>query len=75
MEAGFFTISDAHDPVRIVCERCSRAGRYRKAELIAAHGDVTLPTLLAAITADCPNKFTGGNLSVCNAHFAPESLP
>ena len=44
---GSLTLADhPGDIVRLACERCGRAGRYRKATLIERYGaDVRLPDL------------------------------
>jgi hypothetical protein len=51
---GAFTLSDLRQPtLSIVCEPCSRRGRYNVAKLMAEHGDAKLTDLLQTL-ADCP---------------------
>ena len=46
--------------LRIVCERCNRAGQYRIDKLIERYGpDITLPDLWHEL-AQCPRR---GNMS------------
>jgi len=50
---GAYTISDLpHGRLcRIACERCGRAGAYRREMLAARFGDMALPDVLIALTA------------------------
>ena len=50
---GALTLSDVRSPtLAIMCEPCTRHGRYTVWRLIAEHGDAKLTDLLAAL-ADC----------------------
>jgi hypothetical protein len=41
--------------VRVACEKCGRAGQYRRATLIARFGsNIPLPDLRFEIASDCP---------------------
>jgi hypothetical protein len=41
--------------VRVTCEKCGRAGQYRRATLIARFGlNIPLPDLRFEIASDCP---------------------
>lgn len=68
MPDGALRISDhPTDPVVIACEPCSRHGRLLKTNLIAEHGDIPLPDLLARLTAGCAGR---ASLSQrCHARF------
>ena len=45
-----------HDLVRVACDRCGRAGQYRRDNLIVEYGgDVTMPDLRHLI-AKCPRR-------------------
>ena len=57
------TIADhPTDPIVIVCQKCDRNGRYRKATLIEKYGDDTvLPDLLAMLASDCEFRNKLGN--------------
>ncbi len=52
--SGALTLSTYHrSMVEIVCQKCGRAGRYRRSGLIERHGpDITLPDLLR-VMAQC----------------------
>jgi hypothetical protein len=39
--------------ITVVCEHCSREGRYSVSRLLETAGDMRLPDLLAHITKDC----------------------
>lgn len=43
--------------LRIECDRCGRAGRYRIDKLVAKYGaDASIQPLQEEITADCPRR-------------------
>jgi hypothetical protein len=65
---GSLTLRDhPGDLVRVACEKCGRAGRYRKEHLIARFGgDVTLPDLRHEI-AQCERHEKMGD--ACAVHF------
>ena len=44
------------DHVRLACEKCDRAGSYRKIGLLDRYGDIRLPDLRLEIAADCPRN-------------------
>ncbi len=54
---GAVTLGDISGPLlmlRVECDKCSRAGRYKVAKLIAEHGaDFPLPELLVHLSRDC----------------------
>jgi hypothetical protein len=51
---GALTLLDVRGPtLAIVCQPCSRHGRYAAARLIEEHGDAKLTELLVTL-ADCP---------------------
>jgi len=55
------------DLVRLCCEKCGRAGQYRKANLIERYGaDMRLPDLRAEI-ARCERR--GQMLDMCGVHY------
>jgi hypothetical protein len=56
------TLSDLPDRLcRIRCERCGRAGAYRRETLMARFGDeMALPDVLIALTA-CPRRRSNSN--------------
>ncbi|WP_300009617.1 hypothetical protein [uncultured Roseobacter sp.] len=44
-----------HNPVRIRCDKCGRAGQYPKARFVEIVGrDTALPKALGVIAKDCP---------------------
>ena len=57
------------DMVRLKCNKCNRAGQYRKATLIEKYWrDIPLPDLLHMIGTDCPKMDALGN-DPCGAHY------
>jgi hypothetical protein len=65
----------AGEVVRIVCQPCGRAGRYRLSGLIARFGpDTGLPEVLAALNADCPRRRDWRQDGPCRAGF-PDLVP
>ncbi len=47
------------DVVRVACDKCARAGRYRLNHLIEHHGrEANLVDWLAGIAGDCPKRTT-----------------
>jgi hypothetical protein len=70
-----YTLSDLLEPTLVVvCEQCSRRGRYSVARLIEKHGDARLATLLDTLTG-CP-KAGGKNIrDLCKAMYGqPNTL-
>ena len=48
--------------VRLKCEKCGRAGQYRKATLIKEYSaEIPLPELLRFVAGDCPKMMVRGN--------------
>ena len=70
MPTGSLTFSEHPSAtVQLVCDKCGRQGRYRKATLIDKYGgDVALPDLLRLIADDCPKKATHGS-DLCGVHY------
>ena len=55
--------------LRVVCEKCGRAGRYKVSRLIESHGpDGKVVDLLAEVTADCPRRAAGNFNDRCGAN-------
>ena len=71
MTHGAWTLSRwPLDPIEIVCDRCERRGRYRKATLLERYGgDVVMPEVLARVSADCPKR-AGLGADVCGVRYA-----
>jgi hypothetical protein len=67
---GALTLDDVREPtIEIVCERCSRYGRFDVKRLIAAHGaDAKLPYL--ATIANCEKARSAGIYDRCQARYA-----
>ena len=63
MTSGSLTVAEhPTDPIEIVCQKCSRHGRYTKATLVEKYGiDVVLPDLIGLLTSDCENRGRLGN--------------
>jgi hypothetical protein len=60
------------DMLEVRCARCTRHGRFRIARLLEEHGpDVTVPTVLRAQVADCPQRNAQHDRERCDP-FAPE---
>ena len=55
----------------IVCTPCGREGRNLVRRLMAQHGDMGLPDVLALMTQDCPRHQTVAIQDCCNAVFKP----
>ena len=73
---GAVTLKDMDEPdgpvhLTIVCAPCAREGRYLVSRLIAQHGDMGLPDVLALMTQDCPKYQTVAIHDRCNAVFKP----
>jgi hypothetical protein len=55
--AGAIILSDlTAKTIGVVCDKCGRRGRYSVARLLNKHGDIGLPELAAAVSADCPRR-------------------
>jgi hypothetical protein len=57
--------------VRLRCEKCGRFGQYRRARLLAEHGDLELPALRLKLV-DCERRDRYHD--PCGAHF-PDLVP
>jgi len=56
--------------LEIVCNRCDRKGEVSVDRLMAEHGPLmSIPTLLALLSADCPKRQEGRIHDVCGAHM------
>ena len=74
MPRDAIVLSDLESPtLRIVCDPCGRRGRYAVARLIAVHGDMRLPDLLAAV-ARCQKANAFSLHDRCKARFEPDDL-
>ena len=71
---GSLTLRDyPGDVVRFACEKCGRAGRYRKEKLVALYGgDIALPDLRHEI-AKCERHGKLGD--ACGVHYVGLGLP
>ena len=66
---GSITLSDVREPtLSIVCEPCSRRGRYSVAKLMEQHGDAKLTDLLQML-ADCPKARSASIHDRCKAVY------
>ena len=64
------------DVVRLVCTKCERRGRYRRAMLIVRFGrDISLASLLRLIAADCPKMQARKRNDRCGAHYFELGVP
>lgn len=65
---GSIMLSDhPGETVRLVCDKCGRAGQYRKQKLIEQFGaDIRLPDLREVI-AKCERQ--GRMLDMCGVHY------
>ena len=76
LRSGAVTLKDLVEPdgpvhLTIVCAPCAREGRYLVSRMIAQHGDMGLPDVLALMTQDCPKHQTVAIHDRCNAVFKP----
>ena len=56
--------------LEIACNRCERKGRAAMDRLMAEHGPaMSMPKLLALLSADCPKRQSEKMHDVCGAHF------
>ena len=56
-DAGAVLLRDLPPSISIVCEKCSRAGRYSRDGLIERFGPrAGSPDVLATLAADCPRR-------------------
>jgi hypothetical protein len=56
--------------LEIDCRRCERKGRASVERLMAQHGPLmSIPTLLAQMSADCPKRQAGKYHDICGAHM------
>jgi hypothetical protein len=56
--------------LEVSCNRCDRKGRVGMARLMAQHGPaMSMPSLLALLSADCPKRQGEKIHDVCGAHF------
>lgn len=71
--AGAHTLTDVREAggthVAISCAQCAREGRYGVPGLLQAHGDLSLPDLLAVLTKGCPKRQAGKPFDRCAATF------
>jgi len=66
-------ILSAADVIRIACERCGRAGSYRRDGLVARFGaDIALPDVLMAL-ASCERRRDFSR--PCGARFTDPASP
>ena len=66
---GALTLSDVLSPtLSIVCEPCSRHGRYSVARLVEEHGDAKLTELLVTLT-NCPKARSASVYGRCRAVY------
>jgi len=64
--------ASVHTVIEIACRRCDRRGQYRGTTLLARYGgQARLPDVLAALSADCPNK---GKWGACSPYY-PQIKP
>ena len=67
MNGSLTLLEHPGDVVRLSCDRCGRAGRYRKANLIDRFGpDIPLPDLREEI-AQCERR--GQMHDMCGVHY------
>ena len=58
------------DLIRVACDKCSRAGRYRVQHLVEERGrNAKLINWLDELTADCPNKQARNMNDPCGARY------
>jgi hypothetical protein len=56
--------------LEIACNRCDRKGRVSVDRLMAEHGALmSIPTLLALLSADCPKRIAAETHDVCGSHM------
>jgi hypothetical protein len=56
--------------LEIACNRCERNGRAAVDRLMTQHGPLmSIPTLLAVLSADCPKRQANKMHDVCGAHL------
>jgi hypothetical protein len=66
---GALTLSDVRSPtLAIVCQPCTRRGRYSVARLLEEHGDAKLTELLVTL-AQCPKAKSASMYDRCNAVY------
>jgi hypothetical protein len=66
---GALTLSDVLSPaLSIVCEPCSRHGRYSLARLVEEHGDAELTDLLQTL-ASCPKTRSANIRDQCKVVY------
>jgi hypothetical protein len=69
MRDGAFTLLDVREPtLRVVCQPCSRRGRYNVERLMAKHGDAKILYLLDALT-NCPKTQSANIYDRCKARY------
>ena len=54
----FSVVPEGAARLTIACTPCGRESRYLVSRLMAQHGDMGLPDLLALMTQDCPRHQT-----------------
>jgi hypothetical protein len=63
-------IADHLVTLEIACNRCDRKGKAAVDRLMAEHGPLmSIPTLLALLSADCPKRQAAKMHDVCGAHM------
>jgi hypothetical protein len=68
--AGLLCDWPAGEVVRVACNRCARAERYRLAGLIERFGPAAGgPDVLAALSADCPRRGVGQYGDPCGVYY------
>jgi hypothetical protein len=76
-DAGAVLLRDYPAPVlRVACDACGRAGRYRLPALVERHGPAAgLPDVLAVLAGDCPRRGAGRFSDPCGARFPELARP
>jgi len=63
-------VAEHLDMLEIACKRCDRHGRMSVERLMTEHGPLmSIPRLLALLSADCPKRQEGRIHDVCGAHM------
>jgi hypothetical protein len=74
MAAGAIRLAEVATRVRMIdvrCDRCGRRGMLNTLRLLDIHGNITMPDLLAILSADCSRRITGQTHDPCGID-APE---
>jgi hypothetical protein len=63
-------VADHLVTLEIACNRCDRKGKAAVDRLMTEHGPLmSIPTLLALLSADCPKRQAAKMHDVCGAHM------